>query len=150
MRAPLLASVFIVGLAGGAFALDLNVDLGVGSRSEKAGQTDAWAVQICRPATEARRVKIEIGEPGDKDRETLVWDRAQTGSGDAIQEIAAPSKFRDLGKLSVRGTAEPKNEDVLMAVVYGGKAKRVYSFNKSEKHEVSIKDPDTTFDCPTG
>ena len=47
------------------------------------------------------------------------------------------------------GTAEPKNNDVLMAVLYEGKPKRVYSFNQSEKHEVSVKDPDTNFDCPT-
>lgn len=149
MRYPVLAAMFVVSLAGGASALDLNVDLGVGSHGDKEGSTDSWAVQICRPATEARQVKIEVGEPGSKDRETLVWDRSQTRSEGAVQELAVPRKFRDLGKVFVKGTAEPKNDDVLMAVVYGGKAKKVFSFSKSEKHDVSINDPDTTFDCPS-
>jgi hypothetical protein len=146
LRALVMIATLVA--APAAIALDLNLDLGVGERSGK-GSAQAWSVLVCRPATEAQKVKIEAAQPGSKDRETLTWDRASNRSAGNVQELPLGERFRDLGKIWVQGTAEPKNNDVLMAVLYEGKPKRVYSFNQSEKHEVSVKDPDTNFDCPT-
>ena len=148
MRLRAFLLVATLAAAPAALALDLNLDLGVSERGGKSG-SEAWSVLVCRPATEAQKVKIEAAKPGSKDRETLTWDRSSTRSAGNVQELPLGERFRDLGKIWVQGTAEPKNNDVLMAVLYEGKPKRVYSFNQSEKHEVSVKDPDTNFDCPT-
>jgi hypothetical protein len=149
MRNSILASFFVAALAAQATALDLDVDIGAGVGTRRGeGTSDAWSVQICRPLTEAKRVKIEVAEPGSKQRDTITWDRAATRDDGKLQELPLPSRFDDLGRIWVQGTAEPKESEVHMAVLHAGRPKRVLSFRKSEKREVGVKDPDVDFDCP--
>ncbi|MGH7898109.1 MAG: hypothetical protein ACREQQ_09160 [Candidatus Binatia bacterium] len=149
MRRTILASFFAAALAAPANALDLDVDLGAGLGTRRgAAAGDGWSVEICRPLTDAKRVKIQVAEPGSKDRETLSWDRATSRERGAIQELPLPSRFRDLGRIWVQGSAEPKDSEVHMAVLNAGKPRRIFSFRNSEKSEVSVKDPVADFTCP--
>jgi hypothetical protein len=146
MRSAILTFFLLTLLAAQTNALDLNVDLGVGvGRGEG---TSGWSVEICRALTEAKHVKIEAAEPGSKERDTVSWDRAATRNEGNLQELPLPSRFRDLGKIWVQATGEPKDSEVHMAVLHEGKPKRVYSFRNSKKDHISIKDPDVDFDCP--
>ena len=133
--------------AASSLALDLNVDLGLGSKPSQKRDT-TWSIAVCRTSTEAKSVKIEVAEPGKKERDTLTWDRASTREAGSVQELAIPGRFRDLGKIWVQATAEPKDSRVSMSVLHEGQVKRVFSFQGKEKHDVSINDPEASFDCP--
>ena len=111
MRALVMIATLVA--APAAVALDLNVDLGVGERTGK-GSAQAWSVLVCRPATEAQKVKIEAAQPGSKDRDTLTWDRASNRSAGNVQELPLGERFRDLGKIWVHGdrrTEEQRRAD---------------------------------------
>jgi hypothetical protein len=135
-----------------AFALDLNLGarVGVGGDDDGAAASsvrDTWSVQVCRPETEAKRVKIEVGHPKAKNHQPLAtWSR-EAAKGKKVQEYEVPEKFRNNDKLWVQGDADPKDQDVLMAVLYKGRPKRVYSFTDREAHDVSADDADVDFSC---
>ncbi|MGH7857046.1 MAG: hypothetical protein ACREQY_06900, partial [Candidatus Binatia bacterium] len=150
VRYSIAAVLFAVGLGSPAIAIDL--DIGVGAEvGEKSGESpDAgWTVRVCRPDTEADEVKIEVGAPGAKDRQTLAtWSRSAASDERDVQVYEVPGNLADRGKIWVRGTAKPKDHEATLAVFHGDEAKKVFRFEGREAHDVGTGDAAAKFRCP--
>jgi hypothetical protein len=105
---------------------------------------DGWVVRICRGATEASAIKIEVGKPGGEDRLLVNWksDVKETDFPVADTLLAAGDQ------LHVEADSEPDDGKVAMCVLYNGAA--VKAMNFTDELEVTAKktDKDDGCKCP--
>jgi hypothetical protein len=144
----MMTAAFTAGLLSPALAIDLDLGVGakVGTESSKAGE-EGWTVRVCKPATEADQVKIEVGAPDGKDRQTLAtWNRSS--AGDDVEVYEVPKQLADRGKIWVRGTAKPERHAAYMGVFHGDEAKKVFEFKGHQGGNIGVSDPAAAFRCP--
>lgn len=105
---------------------------------------DGWVVRVCRGATEASAIKIEVGKPGGKDQLLVNWqsDAKETDFPVADTMLAAGDQ------LHVDADSEPDDGKVAMCVLYNGAP--VKAMNFSDELEVTAKktDKDAGCKCP--
>ncbi len=108
-----------------------------------------WTLQICKPATRAKKVYVEIGPPGRNrsiKKEWATWEREKVERD--LQEYDAPTEASGSQNIWVRATAKPKDHEVHMAVLFRGTAKKVFDFKNKDSSEVGANDADREWKCP--
>jgi hypothetical protein len=106
---------------------------------------DSWVVRICRGATEASAIKIDVGNPG-KDGQTLVnWQSDAKETDFPVADTMMPTG----DQLRVVADSEPGDGKVAMCVLANGTP--VKAMNFTDKMDVTASKSaaaDAACKCP--
>jgi hypothetical protein len=105
---------------------------------------DGWAVRICRGATEASAIEIEVGPAGGKDELLVNWKSDNTAT-----DFPLPAPLKNAPKIHVEADSEPDDGAVSMCVLYNGVAAKGMNFNDELEATVAQGDKDASCKCPT-
>ena len=124
-----------IGIAIGALAL----------WAAPAVADSGWAVRICRGATEASEIEIEVGKPGGEDQDLVDWKSDNTAT-----DFPVPAPFKDEKQIHVDADSDPDDGKVAMCVLYNGVPVKAMNFNDELAVTASQTDKDDGCKCPKG
>jgi len=103
-----------------------------------------WVVRVCRGATEASAIKIQVGKPGGKDELLVNWqsDAKQTDFPVSDTMLAAGKE------LHVNADSEPADGKVAMCVLHNGAPVKVMNFTDLMDVTASATGKDDGCKCP--